>query len=322
MSRYTVARRPDYEVLKADHCELCQFKLVENERVLAYFGEEMFTMEYRYRSNGVYHEDSAGAEVSTFISTLGSDLEMNVCLHRSCYRVASTVFSISIPKLLDITRCLPHPTEGDGRSAYLHHALTEKLQAKVTLPRHIPGEIWALIASYWVSEAATATAAAAMPKPLEDDEYLQDDGVEQVDMRWPIYATYVKFNGRHYLRSLHNSPTAPCEDLALVRLRPRPEKPADRSTLTFFKPHTSDCDMFIDKDGFGVRQVFFVSPLQRQAWNLAQPTVPDADRTCLSGVSGLENDGGMIYFRTDGLKVRRIWRKWHGHISQTLEEIS
>ena len=94
-------------------------------------------------------------------------------------------------------------------------------------------------------------------------------GDSMLDLTQPVYATYVKVDGRYYVQSLLNTLGTNANKQACLLLPSRTEKQG---------PDDDDNgkDLSVAEDHVGIRQAFFVSPSRRDEWCDSHPSVPGA----------------------------------------------
>lgn len=183
-----------------------------------------------------------------------------MCFHSRCYEFRSYPVT---PAFLTATKyAFVAPTREERRRAeYIQRALAQNLQLATDWPRELPNELWLMIAEPLVQECAVLN--------TEELVHRSDTiGDSVLDLTQTVYATYVKVDGRYYVRSLLNALGADASKQAFLLLPARTEKqgPDDDESK----------DLFVAEDHVGIRQVFFVSPKRRDEWCGSHPSVPGA----------------------------------------------
>ncbi|KAH8729173.1 hypothetical protein BGZ61DRAFT_529423 [Ilyonectria robusta] len=120
-------------------------------------------------------------------------------------------------------------------------------------------------------------------------------GDSVLDLTQPVYSTYVKVDGRYYVRSLLNAPGTDASKQAYLLLPARTEKQG---------PDGDDGskDLFVAEDHVGIRRVIFVSPNRRDEWCRSHPSVPGAWWRHIPH----ERIPSAVAIKTNGLMVRKI----------------
>lgn len=190
-----------------------------------------------------------------------SHTKATVCFHSRCYEFRSYPVT---PALLDATEyAFVAPAHEERRRAdYIQRALAQNLQLATGWPRELPFELWRMIAEPLVQECAFLNTEELVHR-------VDAIGDSVLDLTQPVYATYVKVDGRYYVRSLLNAPGTDASKQAYLVLPARTEKQG---------PDGDDGskDLFVAEDHVGVRRVIFVSPNRRDEWCKSHPSVPGA----------------------------------------------
>ncbi len=176
------------------------------------------------------------------------------CLHHDCHSRAH--FKIT-PSFLAATdqAWVPLQAEKRKRSQFYQSIAAVKLHQSDLTPK-IPLEIWHIIAKDLAREYATI---AAQTQHLSHDKTENHD----IDLSQPVYASYVKVDGKVYVRDLFNAD----------------EEDNDcSSAICIFVPASeaaepTHSDMHIAEDHLGIRKVSFVASTTRDAWCNTQDAV-------------------------------------------------
>lgn len=237
----------------------------------------------------------------------------SACFHLACYRGCPLLAAWDRP-LLRATGYdyPPSPAEERRRADHLADQLATRLQLLYPgrQPRHFPSGIGP-------AAAAGAGVARGLPKevwlivaglllrwyaPLHSWNQVARAAVEpapEIDLRLPVYASYVKFDGRRYVRSLYNGAADELEPAqgrfrvllgmhaaggADLEREPVSEDPngkgkgkAKRKLATRDEAaQENHGGMFLAQDQLGIRQIFFVSYDRQNDWRRRHPTIPGA----------------------------------------------
>ncbi|KAM5352737.1 hypothetical protein ACJ41O_005459 [Fusarium nematophilum] len=182
-----------------------------------------------------------------------SRTETTVCFHGRCHEFR--FYSVT-PTFLAATHYAFAPGVSDERrrADYIQQALSRNLQRAGCWPRELPPELWLMVARLLVEPSAVLTA-------QEQVHGCDATGDSVLDLTQPIYASYVKIDGRCYVKSLQNIAGA---------------SPNKGTRLLLPAPSTEGRDIFVAEDHLGVRQVVFVSPKRRDEWRRNHPNLPGA----------------------------------------------
>jgi hypothetical protein len=117
-----------------------------------------------------------------------------------------------------------------------------------------------MVAGLLLQDCATLTA-------QEQVDGCNSDGTADIifDPNQPVYATYVKIDGRSYIKTLRNKTRNKTKGEISIRL-----------STPIIQDGDAEKDMFVAEDHLGIRRIFFVSPKHVEKWCRAPPSVPGA----------------------------------------------
>lgn len=175
-----------------------------------------------------------------------------VCFHGHCYE---TRFYSVTPAFLAATHYTFTPSVGEEqrRAEHIQRALARNLQWAVVWPQKLPRELWLMVAGLLVQDCATITA-----QEQVQASNTVDDSV--LDLTQSVYASYVKIDGRYYVKSLQNKAGASGGKGTCLVLPARTARQESK-------------DMFVAEDHLGIRRVVFISPKRRDEWCRNHPSV-------------------------------------------------
>ncbi|CCF40510.1 hypothetical protein CH063_00354 [Colletotrichum higginsianum] len=194
------------------------------------------------------------------------DIKFHMCMRRECmFRDKPTVlfhghcyaFRVHLvtPKFLAATQYAfaPSVAEERRRADYIQKALALDLQRALVWPRSLPHELWLMVAESLAQACASLTAQEQVQGSVDVDD-------STLDLRQPVYASYVKIDGRCYVKSLQNTPGV-SGGKGTYLLQPA-QAPKEESN-----------NMFVAEDHLGICQVVFVSPRSCLEWCRNHPAV-------------------------------------------------
>lgn len=190
-----------------------------------------------------------------------------ICFHLDCHQT-SGFWNHEKGPLLAATRYFFRPSLSAERRRLEDNQVTLAKGLQVSFRKHgqhrplpeLPLEICLNIASFL--DRLFAMVASAIPWKQNSDT--------TVNLALPLYASYVKMEGRHYVRELCNEPDETTGDQA--NGAQRLVVPPNRGGTD----QSNNGDILIAVDHLGVRQVFFVPPGRRSDWRQKHPQVPGA----------------------------------------------
>ncbi|KAF5005793.1 hypothetical protein FDECE_7785, partial [Fusarium decemcellulare] len=175
------------------------------------------------------------------------------------------------------------------RARYIRQALTGKLQQAGHWPRTLPTELWLSVASFLLEDCAALTA--------QEQAHGSNSAEESIlKLTEPIHVSYVKIDGRSYVKNLRNTVGTNTKGGGHIIL------PAPIEQKRGKKENDEGKDMFWAADHLGIRKVFFVSPRHCDAWCRTHPSAPGAWWKHVSG-NGIPS---TVVIKSDGLKIRDI----------------
>jgi hypothetical protein len=284
---------PNSWCVQQARCRACQFGLVNGE--LIYFGEKMNVLPVCFNlSNHATALPPAAKEVSCafeyresaheeryidpnrklevhvhdqrFRKTTICNVQTSFCLHSHCRPLL--LFNLT-PTFFAATNHGYTPSNADERQRRQRLQVAQaKTLCESSLGPALPPELWHMVAAHMTQEYAIVAAqerARAFPKMRDHD----------LDLRQPVYASYVKFEGNVYLGDLHNDALDTVAGTRTVRLLPGALGP-------------TEMDLYIAQDYLGIRHAVFIPPEKREAWCRNQALVPGAwwRRVSLGGTCG------------------------------------
>ncbi|KAF5661805.1 hypothetical protein FHETE_8269 [Fusarium heterosporum] len=145
----------------------------------------------------------------------------------------------------------------------LHMCLADECgsRPKATLwPRKLPTELWAMVAGLLLRDCATFTA-------QEQVDGCNSDNAADItlDLNQPVYATYVRIDGRAYIKALGHEARNETKTEISIRL-----------STPIIQDGNANKNIFVAEDYLGICRIFFVSPKYVEQWCRAPPRVPGA----------------------------------------------
>ncbi|KAI6370110.1 hypothetical protein MCOR25_004280 [Pyricularia grisea] len=288
-----------YCIAKA-RCRLCQIAVQDGDLLVAYLGYGITSPWFTFVNNGDCHDDDRKITLHMtladhpfghpYINKILQPLPA-ICFHLDCHQ-ARGPWNHEQGPFLAATRYVFRPSlsEERRRLEYYRSKLVKGLQS--SLGGHgqhrqfleLPLEICLNIASFLDRHFAMVASTFAWKQTSDTT----------VNLALPLYASYFKMDGRHYIRELRNK----SDEVAGGKANERLVVPPIRGD-----PNDSNHgDILIAVDHLGVRQIFFVPPGQRSNWQKKHPEVPGA---WWMHIARPTRD---TYWssRTDGLKVRKL----------------
>ncbi|KAH0427535.1 hypothetical protein CcaCcLH18_09600 [Colletotrichum camelliae] len=271
-------------------CRLCQFPVHRGDLIVAAV-EEGFATELKLpRSGDVWDRQLRITFHTCFRKKCGRREEPTVCYHVDCYQLR--LYSIT-PTFLTATEYsfTPSPDEERRRSEYIRQILACKLEQMVFGAQSLPYELWLMVARHLVRQCALHMAQSQV-------RAADKVGDTVLDLTQSVFASYLKINGRYYIKRLQNSPDPSSGSGCCLLL------PAQNS-------REEDVNIFVAEDHIGIRRVVFVSPKQLEERCRSQSSVPSAWWKHISqGVMP-----SAITIKGDGLKVRSIESSQMQHLA-------
>ncbi|KAL8289410.1 hypothetical protein RB597_001155 [Gaeumannomyces tritici] len=332
-----------YCVTKA-RCRLCQFPFEDGEHTVADLGTGAMSPWFEFHNE---ERCSDHKRRITIHMTRADDCPRNVVeggrvsnrstpaapFHAQCFNRRTSDAS---ERFLAATAYwpAPSPAEERRRSSRIQRLLAARL-AQLISPSdgfhalHLPGEVWMMVAGLLVRQCAALDAQIRVERqPKVEDS--------QASLGHAVYASYIKFEGRHYIKTLYNQP----EDADGVQIGsyvPRKhflvvpkygnlagssrsllvEKSSEHQTKSVGCTENEEKEarstdrggVWMAYDHLGVRQIFYVPPDKKDAWNSRFPKVEYCSwRYIPLGTDGL--DGSTLSAASDGTKARNITRSW------------
>ncbi|KAF4426698.1 hypothetical protein F53441_14094 [Fusarium austroafricanum] len=276
---------PYYCITQA-RCRLCQFLLEDGEPIVADIGDEGVSCEFSFHRRTTFYDDELDIKLHMCLADeCGSRTKATVCFHTSCYEFR---FYPITPGFLAATRyAFPLPlTEERRRTQYIRQSLTYNLQQIKLWRRELPTELWAMVAGFLLQDCATLTA-------QEQVDGCNSDSAADItlDLNQPVYATYVKIDGRPYIKALGHEAQNKTKMEISIRL-----------STPIIQEGNANRDIFVAEDHLGIRRIFFVLPKHVEQWCRAPPSVPGAWWKHLPQC----NIPSTMVFKTDGFKIRDI----------------
>ncbi|KAF9770073.1 hypothetical protein IL306_012424 [Fusarium sp. DS 682] len=281
-----------YFCITQARCRLCQFLLEDGEPIVASIGDgdEGVSCEFSFHKHTTFYDEELDIKLHMCLTDkCRFRTKATVCFHISCYEFR---FYEITPGFLAATHyTFPPPlTEERRRTQYIRQSLINNLQQQQTKLwfRELPMELCAMVASHLVQECANLTG-------QEQVDGCNSDSVADItlDLNQPVYATYVKIDGRSYIKALRNRNEARNKTKGEISIR---------LSTPIIQDGKANKDMFIAQDHLGIRRIFFVSPEHVQQWCRAPPSVPGAWWKHLPQ----DNIPSTMVFKIDGFKIRDV----------------
>ncbi|KAF5019171.1 hypothetical protein F66182_8821 [Fusarium sp. NRRL 66182] len=266
-------------------CRLCQFLLADDEVIVAMVGDDRVSCEFSFGRYTTFYDDELDIKLHTcLVGECSLRTKATVCFHARCHE--ARFYSIT-PAFLAATCYTYNPSlsEERRRARYIQKALVCNLQQARLWPRELATELWTMVAGLLLEDCAAFTAQEQLRKCDKAEEYT-------VDLTQPVYASYVKIDGRVYVRNLQNKARTDVKGGSRIMLL-APGKHAKEN---------EGKDMFVAEDHLGIRQIIFASPKRCDEWFRSHPSTPGAWWKHIS-----QGDiRSTVTIRSDGFKIRDI----------------
>lgn len=178
-----------------------------------------------------------------------------MCYHVDCYR--DRLYSIT-PIFLAGTEFsfTPFPEEERRRAEFNRQILACKLEQMDFGAQRLPYELWLIVARHLVRWCALH---------MSECQVRTADkvGDSVLDLNQSVFASYIKIDGRYYIKRLQNTPESRSGSGCCLLL------PARNS-------REKDMNIFVAEDHIGIRRVAFVSTKNLEEWCRNQSSVPGA----------------------------------------------
>ncbi|KAG5766485.1 hypothetical protein H9Q72_005450 [Fusarium xylarioides] len=174
----------------------------------------------------------------------------------------------------------PPLSEERRRARYIEQALVYNLQQARLWPRELATELWTMVAGLLLEDCAAFTAQEQLRECDSAEEYT-------IDLTQPVYASYVKIDGRVYVKNLRNTGKTDFHMLL---------------TPGICADENEGMDMFVAEDHLGIRQIIFASPKRCDEWCRSHSSAPSAWWKHISRC----DIRSTVAIRSDGLKIRDI----------------
>ncbi|KAK2773500.1 hypothetical protein CKAH01_13540 [Colletotrichum kahawae] len=234
-------------------CRLCQFPVHRGNLIVAAV-EEGFATELKLPHSGdVWDQQLRTTFHTCFRKKCGRREEPTVCYHVDCYQLR--LYSIT-PTFLTATEYAftPSPDEERRRSEYIRQILACKLEQMVFGAQSLPYELWLMVARHLVRQCALHMAQSQV-------RTADKVGDSILDLNQSVFASYIKIDGRHYIKRLQNTPESGSGSGCCLLLPARNSK-------------EKDMNIFVAEDHIGVRRLAFVSTRKLEEWCRNQSSVP------------------------------------------------
>ncbi|KAH6869421.1 hypothetical protein B0T10DRAFT_594670, partial [Thelonectria olida] len=224
-------------------------------------GDDRVSGEFEFQHSRSTYDEDLDINIHLCRHDKCRDRTNTVCFHSRCYEFSS--YSIT-PAFLAATKYafVPPAHEERRRADYIQRALAQNLQLMTDWPRELPLELWLMVAEPLIPDCAVLST-----KELVHRTDTIGDSV--LDLTLPVYATFVKIDGRYYVRRLLNALGTQDSKQVCLFLPGRTEKQGRDDG-------DEGKDLFVAEDHVGIRQVIFVSPGRRDEWCRSHPSVPGA----------------------------------------------
>ncbi|KAL8377132.1 hypothetical protein RB595_008009 [Gaeumannomyces hyphopodioides] len=328
-----------YYCITQARCRLCQFPFEDGEPAVADLGAGVISPWFEFHND---ERCSDGKRRITVHMTRADrcsrdvvDGYRTVCstpavpFHVQCFNRRTGDAS---ERFLEATAywLAPSPTEEQRRSSRIQRLLATRLSQLLSPSGgfhaiYLPGDVWMMVADLLVRQCAALDAQIHVERqPKVEDS--------QVSLRRAVYASYVKFEGRHYIKTLYNqveeangvqtgSYTPENHFLVIPKyccsagpLRfPLGVKSSEHQTETVQRTehqekranHRPRGGVWMACDHLGIRQMFHVPHDKEDAWNSRFPKLENCSwRYIPLGVDGF--DDCTILVTSDGTKARKI----------------
>ncbi|KAM0268702.1 hypothetical protein ACHAQH_009925 [Verticillium albo-atrum] len=200
---------------------------------------------------------------------VGPRLGTNVveAFHAACYERFATLIN---PDFLAQVACdyfafAPTLEEDRRRFQYVKDSLACNLHDSdlfddLPRPLILPHEPWCAISSHLVRDATALQALEHVHRPLT----YEAPGQTTLDLRQPIYASFIKIDGLRYIGRLTHTSSADAEGKTYLLLASVPENMLRRKL------------MLVAHDHRGLRMLVIISKNKFDAWCKTAPTMPGA----------------------------------------------
>ncbi|KAF4920742.1 hypothetical protein CGCVW01_v006623 [Colletotrichum viniferum] len=262
-------------------CRLCQFPVHRGDVIIAAV-EEGFATEFKLPQFGDFWDRGLHIKFHTcFLKKCRVREEATVCYHVDCYR--DRLYSIT-PIFLAGTEFsfTPFPEEERRRTEFNRQILACKLEQMDFGTQSLPYELWLIVARHLVRWCALH---------MSECQVRTADkvGDSVLDLNQSVFASYIKIDGRYYIKRLQNTPDSRSGSGCCLLLPTRNSR-------------EKDMNIFVAEDHIGIRRLAFVSTKHLEEWCRNQSSVPGAWWKNISqGVMP-----SAITINGDGLKVRSI----------------
>ncbi|KAF7559766.1 hypothetical protein G7046_g4391 [Stylonectria norvegica] len=259
-----------------------------------------FTFRFEFKVMQIFKDDGHKVNFHTCLreTCSYSDNRSTECYHVVCYDRKPLPITL---EFLAATNYDHAPAKGEvkRRVRHIQESLAQHLHRKVAWAGRFPYELCLMIArALDVRDCVTLMAQTEAWRN-------QHESSVPLDLEGPVYATYIKMDGRYYVKTLRNTrmPRATAERTCIV-LPARSENQ--------IVEQSSRHDVFFAEDHLGLRQIFFVSPTRRKDWNRNPPIVPGAWWRLVSKKQRRNSDADLcvkygpsaIRMISDGFKIR------------------
>ncbi|CAG7565724.1 unnamed protein product [Fusarium equiseti] len=264
------------------------FILEDDEPIVAAVGDDRVSCEFSFGRYTTFYDDELDIKLHMCLAVECSfRTKATVCFHACCHE---TRFYSVTSAFLSATRYTFPPTlnEERRRASYIQQALACKLQRAGFWPRELPAELWGMVAGLLLQDCAALTA---------QEQVHESDSTEHsiLDLTQPVHVSYVKIDGRFYVKSLRNTATTSIKGGSHIIL------PAPIAQGVDVEKNEGR-DIFVAEDHLGIRQIVFVSPKHRDEWCRTHPGAPGAWWKHISR----DDIPSTIVIRSDGFKIRDI----------------
>lgn len=262
--------------------------LTGDELIVAAVGDGQVSCEFSFDRHTTFYDDELDVKLHMCLADeCFFRTKTTVCYHSRCHEFR--FYSVT-PAFLEATYYTfpPSLVEERRRTRYIQQALARKLQPATTWPRELSTELWDMVAGLLLEECAVLTAQEQMHRRNNTKDSI-------LDLTQPIHVSYVKVDGRTYVKSLRNTAGIKTKgEISFILPSPIMQ---DRDV----DGHKGK-DIFMAEDHLGIRQIVFVSPKHRDNWCCTHPNALGAWWKHISW----DDMPSTLTIRSDGLKIRNI----------------